>query len=550
MLRLPAIAFGVGLATLALIGTSTAVGHGHDPTLHARSELSPPGGPTPPGPAGKLDVDFKPADAHHAESSSVKIDLKDLAAGGTYTLWADDPSTPDATLVQFASTTADDDGRAKVEFKTHDGDLLPFGATLDDLGGQAIEVHDAASAVVLAGSFPTPAPKGHPADLKGKSDLVRSAGSAFTDSVGHVEATIHPADAGHPESSCLKIEVRGLGAHAAYTLWGVDPAVAGGALTQFASVATDGHGNAKVKYDTGKGDALPFGATLDALGGQALEVRDASDAALLSGLFPTPLASPHTAPLHGHADLVPPGGPVPPSPFGKIEAEFHPADGHHAETSKLKFDLHKLVAGHSYDLFADDPSTLAADLVQFATFTANDHGDAKVEYDTHHGDPLPFGATLTDLGGKAVEVRDGTTVVLAGEFPVLSAHERALHGRGDLTRSAGSPFPRSFGRVEELLRPADDDHAASSRFVITVRFSAARTTFTLWGDDPSTPDPTLVQFASVTTNRRGDARLVLDTRRGDSLPFGATLDDLAGGAIEVRDASDAAVLTGAFPVLH
>jgi hypothetical protein len=452
--------------------------------------------------------------------------------------------------VQFASTTADDDGRAKVEFKTHDGDTLPFGATLDDLGGQAVEVHDSASAVVLAGEFPAPEAKGHAADLKGKSDLVRSAGSPFADSVGHVEAVIHPAEAGHPESSNLKIEVRGLGAHAAYTLWGVDPAVAGGALTQFASVTTDKKGKAKAKYDTAKGDALPFGATLAALGGTALEVRDASDVALLSGLFPTPLAQPHAAHLHGHADLVPPGGPVPPSPSGKIEAEFRPADGHHAEQSKLKFHMRNLVAGHSYDLWADDPSTVAADLVQFATFTVNDHGDAKVDYDTHHGDPLPFGATLADLGGQAVEVRDGATVVLAGEFPVFAAHERALHGRAILTRTAGSPSLRSFGRVEALVRPADAKHGAGSRLVIRLRLFQARATFTLWGDDPSTPDATLVQFASVTTNRRGDARLTLDTRRGDALPFGAMLDDLAGGAIEVRDASDAAVLTGAFPDLH
>jgi hypothetical protein len=557
MLRLPALAFGVVVATLALIGTSSAVAHLHDPTLKGSAALSPPGGPTPPGPSGKIDADFHPADGHHAESSSLRIDLKDLAAGGAYTLWGDDPSTPlpDATLVQFATATADDDGHARVEFKTHDGDALPFGATLDALSGLAVEVHDGANAVVLAGAFPTPAgPPGPAPALSGKSDLVRSAGSAFPDSVGHVESKIEPADAKHAASSRLHMEIRGLASHASYALWADDPAVAGTTLTQFGVVATDDHGKAHVDYDTRHGDTLPFGATLGALGGQALEVRDASDVALLSGAFPIPAAPPQKAvPSHGHSDLVPPGGPVPPSPFGKIDAEIRPADGHHAAESKLKIEMHLLTAGKTYELWGDDPATADATLTQFGTVTANDHGDAKVEYDTHHGDALPFNASLTDLGGQAVEVRDGATVVLSGEFPVVAGpprHDPAQHGRSDLTRSIGSPFARSVGHVDELVRPADDKHDASSRLRIEVRRLGANANYTIWADDPSTADPALVQFATIKTNRRGDAHVTFDTRRGDALPFGATLDDLADGAIEVRGALDVVVLSGAFPVLR
>jgi hypothetical protein len=76
-------------------------------------------------------------------------------AGETYTLWADDPSTPDPTLVQFGQVTAKGDGKAKFNADTKKGGTLPFGATLSALAGQAVEVHDAGSVVVLTGSFPS-----------------------------------------------------------------------------------------------------------------------------------------------------------------------------------------------------------------------------------------------------------------------------------------------------------------------------------------------------------------------------------------------------------
>jgi hypothetical protein len=77
--------------------------------------------------------------------------------------------------------------------------------------------------------------------------------------------------------------------------------------------------------------------------------------------------------------------------------------------------------------------------------------------------------------------------------------------------------------------------------------------YTIWIDDPSTPeDPTLVQVpdVTVTTADEGDRNHRFDTKHGGSLPFGATLADLGGMAVEVRNADGVAVLTGSLPAVQ
>ena len=79
------------------------------------------------------------------------------------------------------------------------------------------------------------------------------------------------------------------------------------------------------------------------------------------------------------------------------------------------------------------------------------------------------------------------------------------------------------------------------------------TDYTLWMDDPSTVETDLVQVTALTAaagERDGNhLNFRLDTKRGDAMPFGATLDALVGKALEIRDAGGLAVLGGTVPAV-
>lgn len=69
----------------------------------------------------------------------------------------------------------------------------------------------------------------------------------------------------------------------------------------------------------------------------------------------------------------------------------------------------------------------------------------------------------------------------------------------------------------------------------------------LFCDDPATADPTPQQFATFRAGPKGRHELRLDTARGDTLPFGASIDLLAAGSFQVRDAAGFLVLSGGMP---
>src|SRR5262245_48539062 len=109
----PALALAASfLAAAALFGGRASADPGDE--VHGHAKLAPPV-PPPPSPKGRMDVEIRSADAHHAASSHFKISVEALA-DTAYTMWADDPSTADATLVQFDSFTTGDDGHAKLDY--------------------------------------------------------------------------------------------------------------------------------------------------------------------------------------------------------------------------------------------------------------------------------------------------------------------------------------------------------------------------------------------------------------------------------------------------
>ena len=524
-LRTPLFLGAIAIA-LALGADVSRADPGHDPVRHGRIDLVASAGS---GATGRFDAEIKPARGSHAEATKLRIKLRGLAAGEEYTLWGVDPAS--ATLTQFGSVTAREDGHADFRIDTHHGDALPFGASLDDLAGGALEVHDSTGGVVLSSTFPDILPpKGPP--LKGRADLTSNVPGAS----GRVETQFKPGDSHKPAQSKLKIKLHHLARDSEYTLWGIDPATL--TLSQFGSVTTHGEGDAEFKVDTKHGDSLPFGASLADLAGTALEVHDASGAVALSGTFPG-FAS-HGP--KGKADLV---ADVP-GARGRIEEEFKAGDSHHGPESKLKIKLEGLEGDSDYSLWGIEPATLT--LTQFGTVTTKKDGKAEFSVDTHHGDSLPFGASLEDLAGTTLEVRDASgAVVLHGTFPSPT---------GDVVAPPPPPPPATGTGHTDLTAPVAgptgaidtdfDSTAASSQVTVALHGLVPGTMYSLWVENPTTL--AIDVFGSVTADASGNATLSIDTSTGGTLPFGATLDLLANGEFEVHDPAAVVVLQGTFPV--
>jgi hypothetical protein len=109
------------------------------------------------------------------------------------------------------------------------------------------------------------------------------------------------------------------------------------------------------------------------------------------------------------------------------------------------------------------------------------------------------------------------------------------------------------GKIDAKHFPAVGKREERSWLRVKVGHLETDATYTLWMDDPTTTDDAaLVEVAGVTLvpGHKGATKLKLDTKKGDALPFGATLADLGGMLLEVRDEDGNAVLTGSVPVLQ
>lgn len=166
MLRIAAVALVAGVVAVGTDASEAGVAAGRP--LRGRALLAPPDG-APPRAKGRIDFKFFPARGARNERSKVRFHLKHLDAGTTYTIWADDPSTPDdPTLVQVGDPLLAEDGDQNDDDQGEDeqghvvlgldsdqGDDMPLSDTLEDLQGEDVEIHDSNGATVLAGTFPT-----------------------------------------------------------------------------------------------------------------------------------------------------------------------------------------------------------------------------------------------------------------------------------------------------------------------------------------------------------------------------------------------------------
>ncbi len=144
-------------------------------------------------------------------------------------------------------------------------------------------------------------------------------------------------------------------------------------------------------------------ALLSSLEGRRLEIRGASGKTYLRARLPS---------LLGLGDLRRTGSLAPPSAPSGASGTLRLVRKGSVGTERFNLRANGLGPGPTYTVWIADAGgggsfTLAGALAQ-----------GKLRRDTAHGDPLPLGVDrLEDLSGRAIEVRDGSSVLLAGTIP-------------------------------------------------------------------------------------------------------------------------------------
>jgi len=154
------------------------------------------------------------------------------------------------------------------------------------------------------------------------------------------------------------------------------------------------------------------------------------------------------------------------------------------------------------------------------------------------------------LGRKARLAMAGAALV--GVAALAMAATQGAHG--NLAAPDPAPDDNAVGNVSVKHFDAIGERPERSWIRVRARHLDRKTEYQLWMDDPSSEgDATTVQFGTFTTNGGGNVNFRLDTKAhgrehvSDSLPFGSTIDGLAGMAFEIRNGDGAVVLAGTFP---
>ncbi len=393
----------VALAFVLAAPSPPAHAEDEDAEQRGRAALVAPETSPQPGATGEVEIRSQPDRQRFAVEVENVDPLVDLA------VFLDDGT---GTLGEVGSQPAGSDERELV-FDTGDGDSLPFGATtVADLVGRALEVRDGTGAVVLQGTLPALGVNDEDGDgdddgdddeglhARGRSALMRDAGSPFPEASGHVEVE---AEDGEEE---MEIEAEHLDSGTAVEFFLEDDA---GVMVSIGLATADDEGEAEIEFETEDGNALPLNAwTVADLAGRRVEVRTADGTLILFGIVPE--ASPRAEKLRASAQA---SGNVAGSK-GKVASLIDPRAGR----ERLRIDAKKIGAGSGQaELYVDDGSGA---LVLVGTAPLKKSGRTRFQYDTKKGQALPLTAeTLTDLSGRAFEIRVDGLVVLSGTLPQL-----------------------------------------------------------------------------------------------------------------------------------
>lgn len=176
-----------------------------------------------------------------------------------------------------------------------------------------------------------------------------------------------------------------------------------GVYAEVATIDVLKKGSGKITLVSSDGPPDVLGVdTLDDLADRRLQVRDANDAPLLDAVLPglVPFAGTKLV-----ANLAPPDGAPAPAASAALTSKLSKGKG----SERFQLKAKKLPVGVTAAVFIEDGPN-SGNLVP-----AGDMVGVLFKRDTALGDRLPLDvAAHADLVGRAIEVRDGATVLLAG----------------------------------------------------------------------------------------------------------------------------------------
>ena len=316
-----------------------------------------------------------------------------------------------------------------------------------------------------------------------------------------------------------------------------------------------GSSNRQLLRTTLEGGHLPLDAAHAAdLSGHGVHVEDGDHHLILVGEVP-------------HFEDAP-GEPPPPSEPVVTRANLQrPEDGvdgdargvvvsrHGDDGDALIVEVAHLDPEHGYLLRVG--SGEGDGMIVVDDFTTSGEGGARIAREVPAGEPLADNLpSLADLAGRRIEIRDlDEHVILFGHVPAAESEhdEDAVHEEDDVHDEASGAdvhivldihpdqgHERLHVDMHDLPHDAHEDATAGD----AAKRARTRPVVELYMNDAS-GTPALA--GSTRMNRRGNARLRWTTRRGGSLPLGATtLRELAGRGYEVRVGGDV-VLAGSLP---
>ena len=263
-------------------------------------------------------------------------------------------------------------------------------------------------AVLLGLCSPSFAHGGSSKDLKGQSALVRPASAPDADAKGRVR--VETDDDEHQ----FEVSVRNVDISLDHDVY-MEDGLGSEALVFVGAMKVDGSNEMKFRVRTKKGEDLPFDAADNvSLAGRTVEVRS-SLGTILTGVVPA-FGSGKGAKAKLNLDVA--DGSPNTSSKARLKVRSKPKNGDERfeiAAKKLSFD------GLSYRLFVEDAPG-SEDFVDVgALVRKSSSSSARYRRRTKKGDALPLGvASVVDLGGRAIEIRDGSgTVYLEGTVPSL-----------------------------------------------------------------------------------------------------------------------------------
>jgi hypothetical protein len=234
---------------------------------------------------------------------------------------------------------------------------------------------------------------------RARADLFRAGGARDADATGYVEIR---TGSGHER---LKVEAEHLDPGAAVEVYVDDGA---GTMVPAGPATADSVGTAELEIDAGDGGTLPGGAVVAAdLSGRAVEVRDDIGCILLAGEIPAfgGSAAAKTCSLRFQDDDSGASLRIIMKVQGRLGRQ------------EFRMDVRGVDGGSTVLLLIDDGSGL---LAEAAAVAASGKGKVQVRLRSRLGHRMPLNVMdLSDLGGRAFEVRANGVTVLSGNLPQL-----------------------------------------------------------------------------------------------------------------------------------